>query len=156
VVGYELFPSADLRPLQGAVTCRNTDAALEIYAEDVPAGFAADGQYYSSWSTSAAAWRLDADTGMIFGRFPQGRMNVRVDYRAGYDAVPEPVQQACVDLAADVLGLQQINGSFAAVRVGPYSAELATPARQLLRSPKFTTPLAYYVDHSKVIGGRNG
>jgi hypothetical protein len=80
--GYGSWPTIDLRPLDLAKPSLRTPA--EFFVHDV----------------ESTAERLDAEAGFVFGDFPVGEGNIRVEYSAGFDIVPEAVQQACAMLVA--------------------------------------------------------
>jgi hypothetical protein len=82
VTGYASWPPTDLRPLGVALPCLTTPAELVIHDEEV------------------SSCRIDVDAGFVFGEFPEGDGNLRVEYTAGYTTVPEAVQQACAMLVA--------------------------------------------------------
>ena len=132
--GYSLFPSVDLKPLQGAVAARGTNAALEMYIEDIDAwnSLSCWGGDEYGWVGSGHGWRLDADAGMISGRFPPGVLNIRCDYTAGYavssapDSLPPQLQEACVEHAKDLYNANQIDWTLASVKLGPFSKTLNT------------------------------
>jgi hypothetical protein len=44
---------------------------------------------------------LDSQAGLVHVMMPSGRANVRVVYTAGFDPIPEDIQQACVLLVAE-------------------------------------------------------
>ena len=82
VEGYGLWPSVDLRPQTLSKPC--LIAPAEFFVHDV----------------ETSADRIDADAGFVFGDFPVGDGNIRVEYTAGFTTVPEAVQQACAMLVA--------------------------------------------------------
>jgi len=151
------WPSADLKPLQGAATTLNGGRDLEIYTEDL--------QPFTAWPYSATigegacddgcqgttGWRLDDQTGELFGRFPRGQLNIRIDYQAGFPAVPQPVQEACVQLVQDLYQAALVNHSLKKAKLGPGSIELNAQAGTAAMSPKVRMLLAGYMDYSKVI-----
>lgn len=97
---YALFPTTDLKPLQGASSCLVGGTYLEVYEDWYgwnTVSFWPDETYESSGV--ASFWRLDDETGEIHSRLPRGRLNIRIDYTAGFATIPASVQQACVDLA---------------------------------------------------------
>ena len=152
---YGLWPSADLKPMQGAVNAISAGggggASLELYVEDVlPAAFAHDGFY--GYGATGAGWRLDEETGQVFGLFPQGTMNLRVDYSAGYASIPDPIQQACAMLAAAIYEQAQRETGMTSERIGPYAATYSETVRQLVKSPAIATLIAPYRDPSKIFG----
>jgi hypothetical protein len=133
---YRLYASADLRPLQGAMTALSGGAALELYTEDLP----------------FEQWRLDAGSGRLSGHFPQGNMNIRVDYVAGYATIPENVQQACVQLAADLSSINKRDQTVQSVKIGPFAKTFGDANKTLLQSPTIKSLLSTYIDHAKVVG----
>jgi len=80
--GDALMASADLRPQGVAKPCIPSAAEFFVHNLEKPAD------------------RIDADAGFVYGVFPEGCGNVRVEYSAGYSTVPEVIQQACAMLVA--------------------------------------------------------
>src|SRR5690606_40925956 len=72
---YGKWPTADLKVIQGALNARSDSggAELVLYADELP------------------DYRLDAESGTLWGRFPQGYQNIEVRYTAGYATIPDPV-----------------------------------------------------------------
>lgn len=152
VGGFANWPSADLKPLQGAATALQGGHDLEVYTEDL--------QPYLSWPpgdpTGAddrgfCGWRLDDETGELFGRFPRGRLNVRIDYTAGFATIPQPVQEACVQLVQDLYNAGLVNNTLKKATLGAGSFELKNNTQTASLSGKVSMLLAPYVDHSKAI-----
>jgi hypothetical protein len=148
---FALWPCADLKVTQGAVTALAGGASLEIYEDYRAGGWPVDGWPDAEGSASPGAWRLDSDTGELFGHWPRGQLNIRVDYSAGFATVPDAVQEACVQLAADLYGQSQLNGAVDSARVGSAAYTLNKSARALTRSPKIFGLIAPYVAHDRVI-----
>lgn len=100
---YGLWPSADLKPLQGAVSAFQGGCWLELY-EDVSVAsgpFATTGQWDDGeygLSNSGPGWRLQGETGELYFKCRRGSLILRIDYVAGYQTVPQSVQEACVQL----------------------------------------------------------
>lgn len=119
---FSKFMQADFKPLQGAVTTFSPGAYLELYTEDIQPLNGGWGGYYGDWSGAwpgtASGWRLDPDTGEVFGRFPRGQKNIRVDYQAGFATVPDDVQEAVVQLCQFLYQQGQTNGAMNSVRLG--------------------------------------
>ncbi len=148
---FALWPSTDLKVTQGAVTALAGGAVLEIYEDYRAGGWPADGWADAAWSTAPGAWRLDSQTGEVFGHWPRGQLNIRVDYSAGFAAIPDAIQEACVQLAADLYGQSQLSSSVESARLGPAAYTLNTSARALARSPKIFGLIAPYIAHDRVI-----
>lgn len=139
--GLALNASVDITPTQGAVSCVNVAAYLEMHTEE-PA-FMGTGTL-SGWDEEwggMPGWRLDPDSGIAWGRFPRGRRNVRVDYVAGYATIPDDVQEACVQLACDLYYAGNRDSSVKSESLGPYSYTLAD---RVGVSAKVATLLAPY------------
>lgn len=99
---YALWPSADLKVLQGAVSAFFGGAYLELY-EDTYSGSSIgdwwdEGEGPSTYSASGPGWRLQSDTGEMYFKCRRGSLNLRIDYEAGYAVIPPSVQEACVQL----------------------------------------------------------
>ena len=149
------WPSADFKPLQGAVSALLGGRDLEMYSETV--------QPFTGWPYSAgdaqgddgfqgaAGWRLDEETGELFGRFPRGQLNIRIDYSAGFAIVPQAVQEACVQVVQDLYQAGLVNNTLKKATLGPSSMELKNTSTAVQMSPKVQLLLAPYVDYAKVI-----
>jgi hypothetical protein len=142
---YASHPTADLRPLQGAYTALNGGASLEMFLEEVTGPFTESDS--RSWGTTYG-WRLDAGAGILFGRFPHGHLNVRVDYTAGFEVIPDDLQEACCQLVGDFYNASLTNKSLKSERVGPYAYELATMADYM--SPTVRSICEHYKDRGKL------
>jgi hypothetical protein len=149
---FSKWPSADFKPLQGAVSVLVGGACLEVYCEDLqpmncwPADAGDDG---GAWS--AAGWRLDAETGELFGRFPRGQLNIRIDYSAGFVTVPQPIQEATVQLVQDLYQASLVNNTLQKATLGASSIELKSDSSTSQVSGKVQALTAPYIDHSKMI-----
>ncbi|MDB5353601.1 MAG: hypothetical protein JWN24_54 [Phycisphaerales bacterium] len=151
------WPSADFKPLQGATTALTGGRDLELYTEAV--------QPFTAWadaggsgsagaddlSQGTAGWRLDDETGELFGRFPRGRLNVRIDYRAGFATIPQPVQEACVQLVQDLYQAGLVNNTLKKATLGASSVELKSSTAATQLSPKVQLLLSPYRDYAKTI-----
>jgi hypothetical protein len=149
------WPSADLKPLQGAATALYGGRQLELYSEDLqPFATWPPGDPWGEEASGAQAfsgWRLDDETGEIYGRFPRGQLNVRIDYTAGFDTIPQPVQEACVQLVLDLYNAGLVNSTLKKATLGGGSFELKDQASTAVLSGKVSLLLAPYVDYSKTI-----
>jgi hypothetical protein len=83
VTAHQLLPSRDLRPIQGALGCMNKTANLKLHTEEL-------GDY-----------GIDANKGYIISeKWATGLRNYRIIYTAGFESVPESVQEATAEWAA--------------------------------------------------------
>lgn len=117
--GYALFPSADLTIIQGAIDARNNPAILEMFTEDLPMQSLSDG------GSTGPSFRIEAGPGIIWGWFPQGRQNIRVDYTAGFATIPDVVQECCCLLAQQLSQMEKANRTLASETLGPFSVTYA-------------------------------
>ena len=151
---YGNWPSADFKPLQGAVSVLNGGRDLELYSEAVAplaAGPYSTGEAEWDGFECAAGWRLDEETGEIFGRFPRGQLNIRIDYKAGFATVPQAVQEACVQLVQDLYQAALVNNTLQKSTLGASSVTLKNTSTAPQLSPKVQLLLAPYTDYAKVI-----
>ena len=147
-------PSADLKPLQGAATALQGGRDLELYTEDLqpfltwPPGdpFGEEAGYQT-----LSGWRLDDETGELFGRFPRGQLNIRIDYTAGFATIPQAVEEACVQLIQDLYNAGLVNNTLKKATLGAGSFELKDEHQTPSLSGKVSVLLAPYVDYSKMI-----
>ena len=148
------WPAADLKPLQGAVSALFGGRQLELYTEDLqpfvtwPPG--------DPWGEEAGyqafcGWRLDDETGEIYGRFPRGQLNVRIDYSAGFATIPQAIQEACVQLVCDLYNAGLVNTTLKTAKLGSASFSLKDQQTTAVLSGKVSLLLAPWVDHSKLI-----
>lgn len=126
---YGGYPSADLVQLQGPIQALEHAAYLRIYDESVDVE------------------TLDKETGLLtlqtgtsyrllvgFDDIPPSRDFyapwLRCWYQAGYDPVPEDLQQACAELAAFFYGKTQRDPDITSEKLGDYSYTLGGFSRQ--------------------------
>lgn len=154
---YGNYASADLLPLQGAASAMNAGMSLELYTEDLGAWSATGFQFGFGSIGDGVGWRLDADTGYLVGYFPQGRLNIRVDYTAGYADIPEDIQEACVQMCQDLYQSSLINNNVSSAKLGPFSYTLANKTGGAMNggwaslSPKVAGLLRRFSDDAKLI-----
>ena len=149
---FSKWPSTDLKPLQGAASVLVGGACLEVYSEDLQAitSSAGDqGDDGSAWR--GVGWRLDDETGELFGRFPRGQLNIRVDYSAGFVTIPQPIQEAAVQLVQDLYQASLVNSTLKKATLGASSVELKSDTAMSQMSGKVQALIAPYIDHSKMI-----
>ena len=85
-------------------------------------------QFDEASAVAETEYILDAERGLIVlrsGRFALGIRNVKASYSAGYAAVPDDVEQACILLAADWFHRAQSGDE-------PTDIAWPEPARQLI------------------------
>jgi hypothetical protein len=103
------WPSKDLREIQGAFHCAGAYCWLKIHTQELSAWEidTAAGRLYRPTIAAPVDWSADprfrAET---FG-FGGGRNWWRVIYTAGYNPIPEDVQEACAEWTADLFWSQQ-------------------------------------------------
>lgn len=154
---FSRWPSSDFKPLQGATSAFLGGAYLEMYAEDVQpflsSSFCSAGDddcgYCGNWSS--AGWRLDEQTGELSGRFPRGRLNIRIDYSAGFATIPQPLQEATVQLTQDLYQASLVNSTLKKATLGSSSFELKSASSAVQLSGKVEALIASYIDHSRMI-----
>lgn len=149
--GFDKWPSADLKPLQGAVSAIPGGCDLELYTESIPPSSSLPFADPLSEAAFSSGWRLDDETGEIYARFPRGQLNIRIDYRAGFAAVPQPVQEACVQLVQDLYQAGLVNNSLKKATLGSSSVELKNTSGAAQMSSKVKLLLSPYVDYSRVM-----
>jgi hypothetical protein len=97
--GYDSWPSADLRAPQGALTAAGQYAELKLHTYEL-AGYQIDEN--RGWLLRAIPY---TDPELLHPEdliWPVGISNFRVQYTAGYAAVPEGVQEACAQWVSEV------------------------------------------------------
>lgn len=126
--GFGLWPTADLRGPQGALNACGQGAALQLHTAEL------------------AGYQVDERRGwLLCGVWPVGVGNFRVQYTAGYSAVPDDVQEACAALTATWFQQRGRDLSLSAENVaGTYSYATAGVERL---PPRVRALLHPYVDH---------
>jgi hypothetical protein len=160
MAAFANFPSTDLRPLQGAMPALNTAAMLEIFTEELSAWAGVQNVWdWAAGSSVGCGWQLDADAGLLVGRFAEasndlraGPVSLRCDYRAGFETIPEDIQQAATRLAALIQEDEQRDSTVAMQTVGPYTQKYFPAASNLLSNPAVMELISPYIDHAKVLG----
>lgn len=140
---YGLYPSVDLRYIQGAVNALapSGGASLEMCLEDIQ-------PFRDGYWTGGYGWRLDDASGQVFAALPGGKRNVRVDYSAGYASIPAAVQEATV-AAAQWLYESELASSVAqSETLGPQS--ISYLAKRGLPGGIMAL-LSSYVDHAALL-----
>lgn len=148
---YALWPSADLRAMQGAVTClgEGIGTGLEIFTEDITE-MAWNGQMFGAFGDTYG-WRLNPTAAIIAGSFPTGTLNIRVDYVGGYAIIPEDLQQATAQYAWEIFQATRFTMYQTSETMGPYSQSNAMP--KVAMSPLVRQLIGNYRDHSKLMNG---
>lgn len=77
---------------------------------------------------------IDTDAGMVFLDVPPERRVGQIIYRAGYDTVPEDVQEACVQLVKMMFESGQVSSILHRERLGDYSYQIKDAATALVYS----------------------
>lgn len=157
VVGpYTLHASADLTQLVGAATAINGGAYLTMYAEDrlSSLGFSTFEQFGGDFE-AGEFWRLDEEAGILFGKWPKGTRNIRIDYSAGLsstaDNLPQDLQEAVVQHVQDLYQGSQLNQSISSATLGQASYTLKTLQEAASMSGKVMQLLQPYIDHAKAL-----
>ena len=123
---YAGFPSADLKPLTGAMSAMVGGCYIDIYESwygwNTAAGFWPDEE--GSWGTSTPFWRLQEETGEIYGRLPRGQLGCRIRYVAGFATIPQDIQEACVQLTQNLYQQSLNNSSIKEAKLGNSSIVL--------------------------------
>lgn len=94
---YSLWPSADLRSLQGALNAKDRQAELKLHVEEL-----SNYQVHAEAGILLIGTTQDSffDTGYPLSVWTPGIQNYRVVYTAGFSTVPEPVQEAAAQWVA--------------------------------------------------------
>lgn len=146
---YANFPTTDLRPLQGAVSCLIGGSYLEVFEDWYgwnTVSFWPDETYESSGV--AAFWRPDNETGEIHGRLPRGKLNIRIDYTAGFATIPAAVQEACVQLVQWMYQSSLHDQTLKMEKLGVATYELGTSTKW---PPSVLNALSYFKAYDRTL-----
>jgi hypothetical protein len=129
---YSQWPTADLRQGVGPSVAIGTysQQGFWIHVDDTPAQIDQDAGLLLLDASATGPWtspRFGAysDTGYGDLDIGGGHQGIRVVYDAGWDVVPEDVQQACVETIRDFLNLLNLDQRIQSETDGAYSYELA-------------------------------
>lgn len=149
--GFALWPSIDLRAVQGAMPALAANAAeLLIHVDDLPFTLDAETgeiEIIDSVVDPFSSIRFgpylstDVDDLQVYG----GRNGVRCVYDAGWDTIPEDVQQAAVETLADWINTLKANQRLTDEAIGDYSYRLNLDSLAIPRTA--LGKLTYYVNH---------
>ena len=121
VPGFEEYPSADLTPIQGALSATSLSAngaQLQMFIEAPSfSGYSSfDGQTFAG----TTGWYLDAPKGLVWSAaWPRGPQQIRIDYRAGYATpIPDHIQEATILVAVAIFRSGKINPTVSSQRIG--------------------------------------
>lgn len=147
---YALWPTADLRQGIGP-SCAIGNFAQQgfwVHTDDVPiqidqeAGILLlDAGSNDPWTSPRFGTYLDTGLGNL--DIGGGLNGVRVMYDAGWDTIPEDVQQACVETVQDMLNLLNIDQRLQSETDGAYEYDLSRIDRFAL-TPSVKGKLGYY------------
>lgn len=149
--GYALWATADLSPIQGEIPALGqASGGFIIHAADV--SFQLDARA-GILTVGASSGGNDPFTSPRFGiatgagdlSITGGLGSVRVTYDAGFDIVPEDVQQACVETVLDMLNLMKLDQRLQSESNMAYSYSVAQGYMTNYALPKSVAgKLAYY------------
>ena len=125
-MAYALWPTSDLRAVQGNLPAWGKDAEFQVHTQDVP--FSMDEKIGAVWIQDRT---IDPFASIRFGPFlttdfgdvsvSGAPMGVRVIYDAGFDTVPVDVQEACAELTYDFLNTLSMSTRINSETIGDYS-----------------------------------
>lgn len=147
---YGAWPTADLRQGIGPSCAVGTYAqqGFWVHVDDMPvqvdqeAGIVQiDAGNFDPWTSPR--YGLYLDTGLGDLDIGGGLNGIRIMYDAGWDTVPEDVQQACAETVADMLNTIKIDQRRQAEDDGSYSYQLSRLERYAL-PPSVLGKLGYY------------
>lgn len=96
------------------------------------------------WANEIDPEDVDLESGMVFLGVDAIRRAGQITYRAGWDTVPEDVQQACVSLVAVMLHAANRDTSLKSEKLGDYAYTLMDSSGQLNMPPQSAMLLAPY------------
>jgi hypothetical protein len=105
---------------------------------------------WSGLATDQEPWRLDADAGILYGWFPQGQQNIRVDYTAGYATCPPPIQEAVVRVMQIMWQTINRNSNVRMSKMGPFQQNFTDTIPLAIQDPQVTKLLGPYVSYSNL------
>lgn len=147
---YSLWPTADMRQGVGPSCAIGTFAqqGFWVHTDDVPiqidqeAGILLlDAGSNDPWTSPRFGTYLDTGLGDL--DIGGGLNGVRVMYDAGWDTIPEDVQQACVETVQDMLNLLNIDQRLQSETDGSYEYDLSRVDRFAL-TPSVKGKLGLY------------
>lgn len=103
---YGLWPSADLKTIQGAANARDDSAKFYLYVREL------DGYF------------VDEESGTLSGCFPTGRQSIEVKYTAGYTTIPDDLQQGAVMAIQAIYAASKLDPNLKSEKIGDYAYTL--------------------------------
>ena len=115
-------PTAELRPL-GGQEAKGRSVKL-TYSDEQQ-----DDDYYVDYSAGTLKFSDWEDFGWPSGtsRMPRGRRNVVIDYRGGYETIPDDITGVVNEMVSEAFGKRNTNTALASESIGGYSYSLHGP-----------------------------
>jgi hypothetical protein len=142
-------PSADLNPLGGSDA--KSRSVILTYPDRADITYHVD---YQAGLIELVGWQfpfpLTGRTPSGYGGvpvFPGGHQYILVEYRAGYESIPDDVMRICNRMVQDAFYEGLTQRSIVAATLGPFSWKASEVQASDIRDS-----LAYYIDLSKTIG----
>lgn len=140
VEGYASWPSSDMVAIQGALDAKESDATLRLYSYELSDYEieAATGRITPSWSNF-----IDPNFMAV------GPQSIRVQYTAGYQTIPEDIQEATAQTVAYLYYSGRRDPGMKSERLGDYSYTLNESTGNERPLPESACALlSVYVNHS--------
>lgn len=146
---FSNWPTADLRQGVGPSCAigQFSQQGFWVHTDDIPvqvdqeAGIVmVEAGSFDPWSSPRFGLYLDTGLGDL--DIGGGINGLRIMYDAGWDTVPEDIQQACIETVADMLNLLKIDQRLRSESAGDYSYDLADGRYAL--PPSVVGKLGYY------------
>jgi hypothetical protein len=128
VEGYELWPTSDLRAIQGAQNAMQPGGAtFNVFINDV-SGYQVNeltgGIRFQAASYDPVFALMNWPMANLQTTFPPGYQSINIQYNAGYATVPEDVQQACLITVQHLLYALQTVTKYESETIKDYSYKL--------------------------------
>tara|TARA_Y100001973_G_scaffold99469_1_gene158735 strand:- start:112 stop:978 length:867 start_codon:yes stop_codon:yes gene_type:complete len=108
-------------------------------------------------SDSESEYRIDHDSGSVYlrssphwyqtntdvleaQRFPGTKRSILVEYKAGYETLPDDVEQACIEVAAALYSRKDVDDNLASESLGDYSYSIRPPADVMESAMRMLAP----------------
>jgi hypothetical protein len=102
---YGLWPSADLKYIQGAVNARSETGGARLYL----------------YTQELNEYTINDESGLLCGFFPRGHQNIEVKYTAGYSTIPDDLQQGATLAVAALFHQSKLDPNLKSEKIGDYA-----------------------------------
>lgn len=134
--------SVQLRPRAGGDVVSNPQS-VTLYAADIASEYTYDSDT-SILSVDRSGFEYWAPSA---GHFPEGTKAILIEYRAGFETVPDDMEQCCLEVAAMIFRDRKRDKSLISERLGDYSYSRSSQSGEVMGSSVLAIMEEYLLEY---------